>query len=227
MAQHNQNAGSSPPQYTGDVTVGGPPRVRQAGDLRITKVAVGPMNNNCYLLRCLSTGEQVLIDAAHDEETLLSLIGSDHLTRIITTHRHPDHTQALADLVADTGAQTIAGHDDADHLPIDVDRRVTDGDVIAVGDCELEVITLVGHTPGSIALAYRDEIAHIFTGDSLFPGGVGKTTNAEDFSTLIHDVQTKLFERFDDATWIYPGHGDDTTLGSERPHLPEWRARGW
>src|SRR5690625_1119357 len=225
MAHHDQNAGSS--QYTGHVTVGGPPQERQAGDMRITKVAVGPMDNNCYLLRCLSTGEQVLIDAAHEEETLLGLIGSDHLSRIITTHRHPDHTQALADLVADTGAQTVAGHDDADHLPVAVDLRVTDGDVIPVGDCELEVITLVGHTPGSIALAYRDDITHMFTGDSLFPGGVGKTANADDFSSLIQDVQSKLFDRFGDDTWIYPGHGDDTTLGRERPQLPEWRERGW
>src|SRR5690625_4480756 len=175
MAHHDQNAGSS--QYTGHVTVGGPPQVRQAGDMRITKVAVGPMDNNCYLLRCLSTGEQVLIDAAHEEETLLGLIGSDHLARIITTHRHPDHTQARAGLGADPGAETVAGRDDADPLPVGVDLRETAGDVIPVGDCELEVITLVGHTPGSIALAYRADMTHIVTGDSLLPGPVRKAAN--------------------------------------------------
>src|SRR5699024_60640 len=115
----------------------------------------------------------------------------------------------------------------ADHLPVAVDRRVTDGDVVPVGVCELEVITLVGHTPGSIALAYRDDTTHIFTGDSLFPAGVGKTTNADDFSPPLQHVQSKLFDRCGDATWISPGHGDDTTLGRERPQLPEWRARGW
>src|SRR5699024_12487795 len=103
-----------------------------------------------------------LIDAANEEETLLGLIGSDHLARIITTHRHPDHTQALADLVADTGAQTIAGHDDADHLPVSVGLRVTDGDVVPVGDCELDVNTLVVYKLCSLALPYRDDITAIF-----------------------------------------------------------------
>ncbi|MET0448332.1 MAG: MBL fold metallo-hydrolase, partial [Aeromicrobium sp.] len=98
-----------------------------------------------------------------------------------------------------------------------------------VGSCELEVIELVGHTPGSIALAYDDPdgIVHLFTGDSLFPGGVGKTWSPEDFVTLVDEVETKIFDRFPDDTRIYPGHGHDTTLGAERPHLAEWRERGW
>lgn len=213
--------------YTGHVTVGGAAQSRTAGDLQITKVAVGTMDNNCYLLRCLSTGEQVLIDAADEHETLRGVIGSGELARVITTHRHPDHTQALSALVETTGAETIAGTADADSLPVSVDRRVDTGDTISIGTCELEVIGLVGHTPGSIALAYRDDTAHIFTGDSLFPGGVGKTTTIEDFSSLISDVETLIFARFDDDTWIYPGHGDDTTLGRERPNLAQWRERGW
>ena len=98
-----------------------------------------------------------------------------------------------------------------------------------VGSCELEVIEVVGHTPGSIVLAYDDPdgVVHLFTGDSLFPGGVGKTWSPEDFSTLIDEVETKIFNRFADDTWVYPGHGHDTTLGAERPHLQEWRERGW
>lgn len=228
MAYTHSSQDPDPHSYTGQVQVGRAPQIRDAGDLRITKVAVGPMNNNCYLLRCLSTGEQVLIDAANDEGTLLALIGSDRLARIITTHRHPDHVQALIDLVSATGAQTIAGSDDADELPVPVDRRVGTSDIIDVGSCQLEVIGLIGHTPGSIALAYHDgDRAHLFTGDSLFPGGVGKTTSAEDFTSLIDHVEERIFDRFDDDTWIYPGHGDDTTLGNERPHLGEWRSRGW
>ena len=103
------------------------------------------------------------------------------------------------------------------------------GDRIPVCECELEVIHLVGHTPGTIALLYDDPAGtpHLFTGDSLFPGGVGKTWSAEDFRSLIDDVSTKLFDRLPDETWFYPGHGDDSTLGAERPHLPEWRERGW
>jgi glyoxylase-like metal-dependent hydrolase (beta-lactamase superfamily II) len=106
---------------------------------------------------------------------------------------------------------------------------VTDGTRVRVGSCELEVIRITGHTEGSIVLAYDDPdgIVHLFTGDSLFPGGVGKTWSPEDFATLIEDVETKLFERFPDDTWFYPGHGNDSTLGAERPALPEWRERGW
>lgn len=215
--------------YTGEVEVGGPADVQQAGDLEITKVAVGPMSNNAYLLRCTLTGERALIDAANDADTLLRLIGDGGLATVITTHRHADHWQALADVVAATGARTIAGEDDADELPVPVDQRVTTGARVRVGSCELEVIGLVGHTPGSIALAHDDPdgIVHLFTGDSLFPGGVGKTWSLEDFTSLIDDVETKLFDRFDDDTWFYPGHGNDSTLGAERPHLGQWRERGW
>lgn len=215
--------------YTGDVTVGGPAQTRVAGDLSITKVAVGPMNNNAYLLRCTLTGQQALIDAANDADTLLALIGSGGIAKIITTHQHFDHTQALEAVVAATNAETIAGTEDAEELPVPVDATVNDGARIHVGSCELEVIHLVGHTPGSIALLYDDPdgSAHLFTGDSLFPGGVGKTWAPEDFTTLIGDVETKVFDRLPDDTWIYPGHGGDTTLGAERASLPEWRERGW
>ncbi len=111
-----------------------------------------------------------------------------------------------------------------------VDRRVRDGDRVPVGRSELEVIHLVGHTPGSIALLYDDPTGtpHLFTGDSLFPGGVGNTFGDEAaFRSLIDHVEKKLFERLPDETWFYPGHGDDSTLGAERPHLAEWRERGW
>lgn len=215
--------------YTGEVEVGGPAEVREVGDIAITKLAVGPMANNAYLLRCLSTGEQVLIDAADQADRLLELVGDAGLTAIVTTHRHPDHVQALPRLAEATGAELIAGRPDADHLPVDVDRAVWDGDTVAVGTCSLEVIGLTGHTPGSIALAYvpDGDPVQLFTGDSLFPGGVGRTTSDDDFVSLVDDVETKLFGRFDDTTWFYPGHGNDSTLGTERPQLPEWRQRGW
>jgi glyoxylase-like metal-dependent hydrolase (beta-lactamase superfamily II) len=215
--------------YTGHVTPGGPAAVRELRDLSITKVSVGPMDNNAYLLRCTGTGAQVLIDAAADAPRLLSLVGDGGLSAVVTTHRHADHWQALADVVAATGAPALAHPLDGPELPVTA-SPVDEGSVVPVGDCALEVIHLVGHTPGSIALLYRDPagVPHLFTGDSLFPGGVGNTFgSAENFASLIDDVETKIFDRLPDETWFYPGHGDDSTLGRERPSLPEWRARGW
>jgi glyoxylase-like metal-dependent hydrolase (beta-lactamase superfamily II) len=216
--------------YSGKVKPGGPPDVRELPDLIITKLSVSEMDNNVYLLRCRHTDEQVLVDAADDPDRILQLVGSGGLARVVTTHRHWDHHRALPEVVNATGAETVAGTEDADELPVPVDRRVTDGDVVAVGDCRLEVIHLVGHTPGSIALLYDDPdgTPHLFTGDSLFPGGVGNTFgDADAFASLVHDVSTKLFDRLPDETWFYPGHGADSTLGAERPHLEEWRSRGW
>jgi glyoxylase-like metal-dependent hydrolase (beta-lactamase superfamily II) len=207
----------------------GTPAVRELPELIITKASVGPMDNNAYLLRCRRTDEQVLIDAAAEPDTLLQLIGPDGLARVITTHRHGDHWQALADVVAATGAETVAGCDDVDGIPVDTTHPADGGDTVMVGSCSLQVIHLVGHTPGSIALLYDDPegTPHIFTGDSLFPGGPGRTTRPKDFTSLIDDLESKVFDRLPDETWVYPGHGNDTTLGSERPHLGEWRARGW
>ena len=215
--------------YHGRVKPGGPSEVRELKDLMITKFAVSDMANNVYLLRCRRTDEQVLIDAADEAGRILSTIGADGLTRVVTTHQHWDHHRALPEVVEATHAETVAGTDDAAELPVPVDRTVGDGDTIRVGESTLEVIHLVGHTPGSIALLYDDPSGtpHLFTGDSLFPGGVGKTGSPEAFTSLMDDVESKVFARLPDETWFYPGHGDDSTLGAERPHLAEWRERGW
>jgi glyoxylase-like metal-dependent hydrolase (beta-lactamase superfamily II) len=215
--------------YTGDVTPGGPADTRELADLTITKLSVGEMDNNAYLLRCNKTGEQLLIDAANEPDRLLEMIGDGGLATVITTHRHGDHWQGLLPVVARTGATALAHSADADALPIPV-RPLADGDTVSVGDCELEIIHIVGHTPGSICILYRDPNGHphLFTGDSLFPGGVGNTSgNADNFTSLINDVEHKLFDRLPDDTWFYPGHGKDSTLGAQRPSLPEWRERGW
>ncbi|GAB3245537.1 MBL fold metallo-hydrolase [Alteromonas gracilis] len=221
--------------YTGTVTPGGEPQRRDLGAMSITKVAVDPeMSNNCYLLRCHETGDQVLIDAADDADRLLELIGSEGLTSVVTTHQHWDHHRALARIVTETGAQTIAGEPDADAITeqtgVAVDQRVGDGDTVGLGGCSLEVIHLRGHTPGSVALVFRapDGGTHLWTGDSLFPGGVGNTFGDDAaFVQLLDDVEAKIFDRLPDDTWFYPGHGDDSTLGEQRPHLAEWRERGW
>jgi glyoxylase-like metal-dependent hydrolase (beta-lactamase superfamily II) len=221
--------------YTGEVTPGGPPDTRELAQLVITKVAVDPkMHNNAYLLRCRNTDEQLLVDAAADAPVLRQVIGEGGLAGVVTTHQHWDHHRALADVVEATGARVYAGSPDADAITeqtgVVVTDRLSDADEVRFGDCQLSVIHLVGHTPGSIALVYDDPdgAPHLWTGDSLFPGGVGNTFgDSSAFRSLIDDVSTKVFDRLPDETWFYPGHGNDSTLGAERPHLQEWRERGW
>ncbi|MFD4254148.1 MBL fold metallo-hydrolase [Amycolatopsis thermoflava] len=219
--------------YTGHVEPGGDAARRVLDRLAITKLSVGPMDNNAYLLVCRRQNEALLIDAAADPERISDLIGHGPdrpaLRTIVTTHQHADHWQALGAVAGAYGANTAAHPLDASALPVPPDFLVEDGDTLTVGDCTLEVIHLRGHTPGSIALLYRDEdgSTHLFTGDSLFPGGVGKTNSPEDFESLLGDVETRVFGRLPDETWFYPGHGDDSTLGAERPKLAEWRERGW
>jgi len=216
--------------YTGHVDPQGPPAVRRLADLTITKLSVGPMDNNAYLLVCNSTGDAVLIDAANDADAIIDLLGANGgLGAIVTTHSHADHWQALADVAGRTGARVYAGAADADALPVPVDIRLDHGDSVPVGSCRLEVIALRGHTPGSVALLYSDPNGHphLFTGDSLFPGGPGKTVSPRTFSSLMNDLEGRVFGVLPDDTWVYPGHGDDTTLGVERPQLAGWRRRGW
>ena len=211
--------------------------MRELGGVRITKVAVDEkMSNNCYLLRCLATGEQVLIDAAAEPDVLLDLIGTDGLRAVVTTHRHWDHHRALRAVVDATGAEVVAGAPDAEAITeqtgVPVQRRLEQGDTVPVGQSSLEVIAIAGHTPGSIALLLDDSSdgghPHLFTGDSLFPGGVGNTFgDADAFVQLLANVEERVFDRLPDDTWFYPGHGNDSTIGAERPHLAEWRERGW
>jgi glyoxylase-like metal-dependent hydrolase (beta-lactamase superfamily II) len=228
--------------YTGQVSADGPPETRTLDNVTITKAEVGTFGNNAYFFRCNTTGTQVLIDAAADAPRLIDL-AQPGLAAIITTHRHADHIGALHDVVTQTAAPTFAGDADADAITADtgvpITTRVAHGDTIPVGNATLEVIALRGHTPGSITLVYIEPKdtqapgavpgrAHLFTGDSLFPGGVGDTRkDPQRFTSLINDVTARLFDRFGDDAWVYPGHGGDTTLGVERPHLAEWRARGW
>lgn len=218
--------------YTGHVEPGTAAR-RTLPGATIIKTSVGPMDNNAYLVSCSRTAETLLIDAANDPEQLIGLVREHAPTveLIVTTHQHGDHWQALKAVAEATGAPTAAHELDAGPLPVPPARFLADGDTIAVGDLVFDVIHLRGHTPGSVALALRPTVdrpaTQLFTGDCLFPGGPGRTTHSGEFISLMDDLETKVFTAYGDDTIVYPGHGDDTTLGLERPHLPEWRERGW
>ncbi len=233
------------PTYTGNVSTGGPADVRNLEGLRISKLSVGPMDNNAYLLTCTATGDSLLIDAANEADRILELTNGTSLRRVLTTHRHGDHWQALSEVVQRTGAATSAHPLDSAELAVPITQPVEHGDTVSVGHVTLRVIHLRGHTPGSIALLWDQDgqqshpsqdsgqlrpaaPPHLFTGDSLFPGGPGNTFGStENFVSLMDDLEARVFADLPDDTWVYPGHGSDTTLGTERPHLAEWRARGW
>lgn len=196
------------------------------------------MDNNVYLLTAKGSGAQLLIDAADDLPAIEGLLqdaaadsaAAPHLALVATTHRHWDHVRALPGLVESTGAKTAAGTEDAPELPVPADVLLGHGDVLNLEGFDVTAVHLRGHTPGSVALVYRDPAgpAHIFSGDSLFPGGVGNTgKDPGRFAQLITDVSGRLFDVYPDDTVVHPGHGKPTTLGAERPHLQEWRARGW
>ncbi|RFD27324.1 Zn-dependent hydrolase [Mycobacterium uberis] len=222
--------------YTGHVDPGTATRRTLPGAM-ILKASVGPMDNNAYLVTCSVTGETLLIDAANDAEVLIDLVRryAPKLSLIVTSHQHVDHWQALEAVVAATGVPTAAHEIDAKSLPVKPDRLLVNGDCVQIGELMFDIIHLRGHTPGSIALALGGAtpgpktggITQLFTGDCLFPGGVGKTWQPGDFTQLLDDVTTRVFDVYTDATVIYPGHGDDTVLGTERPNLAEWRERGW
>ncbi|KUI34118.1 Zn-dependent hydrolase [Mycobacterium sp. IS-1590] len=216
--------------YTGHVEPGTGAR-RTLPGASIVKVSVGPMDNNAYLVTCSRTGETLLIDAANDAPIVLELIEkhAPKLSLIVTSHQHFDHWQALEEVAKVTGVPTAAHQLDADPLPVRPDRLLAHGDTVDIGELSFDVIHLQGHTPGSVALALdgADEATHLFTGDCLFPGGVGKTWEDGAFDQLLGDVTRRVFDVYGDSTVVYPGHGDDTTLGTERPHLAEWRERGW
>lgn len=226
-------------------TLGGRPVHVDLGPVLLSKASVSEQDNTCYVLTSRTDGAQVLVDAADHAEAVLALaheaaVLAGHreadVRHVVTTHGHWDHHRALPEVLAATGASCLVGREDAGDLPSAADRLLGHGDEVVAGDVRLHVVHLRGHTPGSVALvmpgAPRPDgsryPALAVTGDSLFPGGVGNTwQDPERFTSLLDDVESRLFGELADDTLVMPGHGDGTTVGAERPALPEWRARGW
>lgn len=213
------------------------PRLLEFDDVTVRSISVSQMDNNVYLITDKATGSQVLIDAADDAAAITRLLAQGagdtdaqpRLELIFTTHRHWDHVRALAEVRQSTGAPTACGVQDAEAIDVPMDFTVGHDEGLDLGGVHLRTVHLRGHTPGSIALVLtpRNGPVQLFTGDSLFPGGVGKTAGPEEFTSLIGDVQERLFERYGDDAVVHPGHGKPTTLGAERASLPQWRERGW
>jgi glyoxylase-like metal-dependent hydrolase (beta-lactamase superfamily II) len=192
---------------------------------QVHKVVVGPFDNNVFVLRCTQTGDAVLIDAANEHEQLLELARTLGVRRVLETHGHWDHIQAVPEL-RDAGYSVGVTAQDAAMLP-SYDEIVEDDTVIEVGDLRLRTIHTPGHTPGSMCF-WVEGTPVLFTGDTLFPGGPGNTgLEGGDFPTIIESIERRLFAPFGAETLILPGHGLDSTLGDESPHLQEWVDRGW
>jgi glyoxylase-like metal-dependent hydrolase (beta-lactamase superfamily II) len=210
------------------VRAGGPPhRYDHAGGPAVTKVSVGPTDNNAYLLADPDSGEAVLVDAADEAERLLALLGGLTLTGVVTTHRHADHSRALAEVLRATGAWSGAHAADAGALPVGPDRLLGHGDEVQVGAWPVRVLHTPGHTDGSICLLVGHGAGtQVLTGDALFPGGVGRTSGPAAFRQALESVERHVLS-LPAHTRLSPGHGDDTWVGAEAPQLPAWRARGW
>ncbi len=189
-------------------------------DVEVHRVVVGPFDNNVYVIRCRRSGDAVLIDAANEHDLLLDLCRRLGVRRVVETHGHWDHIQAV-EAVRDAGFDVAVTEADAPMLP-SYDTILDDSDVIEVGRLRIATIATPGHTPGSMCFAVEGTPL-LFTGDTLFPGGPGNTSfeNA-DFTTIIRSIDDRIFTAFDADTLVLPGHGASTTVGAEAPHLDEW-----
>ena len=191
----------------------------------IHKLVVGPVDNNVFVLSCTETGESLLIDAANEHEKLLELAKLLNVRRVVETHGHWDHIAAIPEM-RDAGYSIGVTAEDASMLD-SYDEILEDDTMIEIGNLRLRTIHAPGHTPGS--MSFKLEGAPIlFSGDTLFPGGPGATKfPGGDFTTIIESIESRFFGVLDDDVLVLPGHGDDTTIGTEKPSLDSWVARGW
>ena len=205
--------------------MGAAPLHYQDEQVEITKVVVGPMDNNVFVVRCTQTGDAVMLDAANEHDKLLELCKALNVRKVLETHGHWDHIQAVPQ-VREAGYEVGVTAEDAKMLP-SYDFVLEDESVIPVGRLRLHTIHTPGHTPGSMCFKIEGSPV-LLSGDTLFPGGPGNTTfEGGDFPTIIRSIEDRLFSKLSADTIVMPGHGDDTTIGAESPHLQEWIDRGW
>jgi glyoxylase-like metal-dependent hydrolase (beta-lactamase superfamily II) len=198
------------------------PHHYEGDDLIVRKIEVGTMENNTYVLECPETHDALLIDGCFEPDALIEKSSGANIIAIVQTHGHGDHIQALPELVERLQVPVLAHPGES--YPVPIDRELVDGDEIEFGNRKARVLHTPGHTPGGVCLLVGK---HLISGDTLFPGGPGNTWGDSDrFKKIIDAIRTKLFV-LDDDTVVYPGHGLDTTIGNEKPHLQEWIDRGW
>jgi len=191
-------------------------------DLILRKIGVGEMGNNVYVLECPETHEALVVDGCFEADAIIAGTVGAHVVGILQTHGHHDHVQALTE-IRDHFDVPVYAHA-ADDYPVPISNEIADGDMIAFGRREARALHTPGHTPGGICFLTG---RHLISGDTLFPGGPGNTRgDREAFEQIISAIETKLFT-LPDNTAVYPGHGDDTTIGTEKPSLEEWKSRGW
>jgi glyoxylase-like metal-dependent hydrolase (beta-lactamase superfamily II) len=195
------------------------------GLVEVHRAVVGPVDNNVHVIRCRRTGDAVLVDAANEHELLLEMCRALGVRRVVETHGHWDHIQAVP-AVRDAGYDVAVTAADSEMLP-SYDQILEDDSVIEVGDLRIRTIATPGHTPGSMCF-HVEGTPLLFSGDTLFPGGPGATKfPGGDFPTIIRSIEDRIFRAFGPDTMVLPGHGADTTIGDELPHLQEWIDRGW
>ena len=194
----------------------------EGDDLIVRKIEVGSMENNVYVLECPETHEALLVDGCFEPDKILDGAKDANVIAIVQTHGHGDHVQALPELIEELGV-SVAAHP-GDDYPVEIQRTLSDGDEVAFGKRVARVLHTPGHTPGGTCFLVGN---HLIAGDTLFPGGPGNTWgDKQAFAQIIDSIKTKLFT-LPDETRVYPGHGRDTTIGTEKPHLQEWIDRGW